>query len=401
MAMGLQSAANQLQAMGRAPDTMLAHISPDEAKFIDQIQGGRRTNPQTGLPEYSMFGNILKAVARAAGAVGGFMVGGPAGAAAGAGAATKLTGGSWKEALGSAALSGVGSFGAQGLTGGGWSPFSTPGSAVAGSTLTNAGLQTPGFGTQFANVAKSAPGIAAGIGGLSQPLEHPAAAAPLQMPGGSSIHLGDVQPQPRTFNPYPGDPTKFAEPGSGGQGWQFYTPLNPIPKYGTPTDALPGYAGGGVVMGLQGPNLGPRGFRGGGIQPPGQPGGALTMQAPGIGVHTPQLQQAAMMGYQLAAKGGRIGHGVAPMSPAAQAGSIRGPGTGTSDSIPAMLSDGEHVVDAATTSLAGQGSNDAGQRVMENIKQEIRAQAGQKNPKTPPSPVGMMVARAKRRAGVK
>jgi len=390
MAMGLQQAANQVQAMGRGPDTQLAHISPDESKFIDMLQGGRRTNPTTGLPEYSMFGNILKAVARAAGAIGGFMVGGPAGAAAGSGAATKLTGGSWKEALGSAALSGIGSWGAQGLTGGGWSPTGAPGGTaayqnavdkfrLAGTPIPDSALSSPGIMA----VAKSAPGIAAGLGANLMP-PTPAAAPAMPSTPGSSIHLNDVVPQPRTLNPYTGKPEDFAT-----SGHVFYSPLNPVPKYktaATPDDQLPmQFAGGGPVMGLQAPDLGARAFRGAGINPPGMPGNQVMNgpQMPGIGNHVKQMQQAAMLGYQAAKSGG----------------AIKGPGTGTSDSIPAMLSDGEHVIDQATVDLAGGGDNDRGQRVIEQIKQKIRA-GHVADPKRPPA-FQKGAARAKKRAGMK
>lgn len=362
--------------MGRGPDTMLAHISPDEAQFIDHIQGGQRTNPHTGLPEYGMFGNILKAVARAGAAVGGFMLAGPAGAAAASGAATKLTGGSWKEALGSAALSGVGSLGAQGLTGGGWNPLGAGGSSAY---VNAAGTAVPASSAMnmqsFLQTAKSVPGIAAGIGALSQPLDHPSVPAMPSAGGGNSIHLNDVVAQPRTFQPYQGDPLHFAEPGSGGEGHVFYDPMNPVPKYAM--------AGGGAVMGLSGPDLGARGLRGGGVDMPAMPGANYGLHAPGIGIHTPQLQQAAMLGYVNAKSGG----------------AISGPGTETSDSVPALLSTNEHVIDAGTVRALGNGNVARGHKVIEGIKQQARASAGVRDPKKPPAFQG--AARAKRRAGMK
>ncbi len=93
----------------------------------------------------------------------------------------------------------------------------------------------------------------------------------------------------------------------------------------------------------------------------------------------------------------RGGHVSAP-SPAAQIGAIRGPGTPTSDSINAYLSDGEHVIDSNTITTLGGGNNEAGQRAMEKIKQSIRKDAGMKNPKKPPTTAA--VTRAKLRAGI-
>jgi hypothetical protein len=79
----------------------------------------------------------------------------------------------------------------------------------------------------------------------------------------------------------------------------------------------------------------------------------------------PQLMSAAQFGYLNARTGGRIA----------------GPGDGKSDDIPALLSNGEHVIDAATVSDLGNGDNDAGQKRLEEIKHKIRSSAGRKNPR--------------------
>lgn len=52
---------------------------------------------------------------------------------------------------------------------------------------------------------------------------------------------------------------------------------------------------------------------------------------------------------------------------------VRGPGTGTSDSIPALLSDGEYVIDRATMDLAGSGDNDKGAKVFDKLRVDIRS----------------------------
>ena len=49
---------------------------------------------------------------------------------------------------------------------------------------------------------------------------------------------------------------------------------------------------------------------------------------------------------------------------AAEGGEIVGPGTGTSDSIPALLSDGEFVMTARAVRGAGNGSREKGVRKM-------------------------------------
>ena len=47
-----QELAELLRQMGRGPDTMLAHITPEEAQMLLESGGSGRMNPQTGLPEF-------------------------------------------------------------------------------------------------------------------------------------------------------------------------------------------------------------------------------------------------------------------------------------------------------------------------------------------------------------
>jgi hypothetical protein len=52
---------------------------------------------------------------------------------------------------------------------------------------------------------------------------------------------------------------------------------------------------------------------------------------------------------------------------------VRGAGNGTSDSIPAMLSNGEFVIPADVVSSLGNGSNDSGAQVLDSFLKTIRA----------------------------
>lgn len=61
---------------------------------------------------------------------------------------------------------------------------------------------------------------------------------------------------------------------------------------------------------------------------------------------------------------------------AAQGKYVKGGGTGTSDSIPAVLSDGEYVIDAQTVSMLGDGSSDAGAAKLDKMRKEIRKHKG-------------------------
>jgi hypothetical protein len=51
---------------------------------------------------------------------------------------------------------------------------------------------------------------------------------------------------------------------------------------------------------------------------------------------------------------------------------VQGRGDGQSDSIPAMLADGEYVFDADTVAALGNGSNKAGAAVLDKMRQNIR-----------------------------
>jgi hypothetical protein len=56
-------------------------------------------------------------------------------------------------------------------------------------------------------------------------------------------------------------------------------------------------------------------------------------------------------------------------------GEVEGPGTGTSDSVPARLSDGEFVMTAAAVRGAGGGDRDIGAARMYDMMAELEAQA--------------------------
>jgi len=55
---------------------------------------------------------------------------------------------------------------------------------------------------------------------------------------------------------------------------------------------------------------------------------------------------------------------------------VNGPGTGRSDEIPAMLSDGEYVIDAETVALLGDGSSKAGAERLDQFRINVRKHKG-------------------------
>lgn len=68
---------------------------------------------------------------------------------------------------------------------------------------------------------------------------------------------------------------------------------------------------------------------------------------------------------------------------------VRGGGDGQSDTIPAMLSDGEYVIPAPVVSALGRGSNDAGAKKLDKMKKHIMAKT-YKGGKPPAAGLGAM-----------
>ena len=56
-----------------------------------------------------------------------------------------------------------------------------------------------------------------------------------------------------------------------------------------------------------------------------------------------------------------------------QGSAVHGAGDGQSDDIPAMLADGEYVIDAETVAQIGNGSTKAGAQALDKFRESIRA----------------------------
>lgn len=168
---GLASVAQHLASQGRFGDTMLAHITPEEARLLKARGGSGTINPVTGLPEFflkKLFKKVGKAVkkvlknpifrvvatvalATVLGPAGLAVVGSKAAAAAiASGAVTAASGGKLKDVLVSAA---TGYFGAGGTVGG-----INPAASIA--TKLGGGAIAQGVG---AGVTGAGLGLAAGM----------------------------------------------------------------------------------------------------------------------------------------------------------------------------------------------------------------------------------------------
>ena len=82
----------------------------------------------------------------------------------------------------------------------------------------------------------------------------------------------------------------------------------------------------------------------------------------------------ALNGGPMYAKGGSIGHGTSRKPRTEFA--VHGAGTGRSDDIPAVLSDGEYVMDAETVALLGDGSSKAGAEKLDQLRVNLRRHKG-------------------------
>jgi hypothetical protein len=143
---GLASAAQHVQSQGRGEDKVLVHMTPGEVRGLQAIamqHGGSLTiNPKTGLVEANFLKSILPVVAGAALAP---FTGGASMAALLVGGGTALMTGSLEKGL----MAGLGAFGGASLAG----SLSAAGAAATAPTVTGT---TAGLGAQGAAGAQAA-----------------------------------------------------------------------------------------------------------------------------------------------------------------------------------------------------------------------------------------------------
>jgi len=239
---GLVAAAEQVRRAGRRGDTVLAHISPAEARYFDRLQGGTSINPQTGAREYFSLGGFGAGLLRSAGGIVGNIVGGPIGAAVGSAAATALTGGDLGESLTNGFIGGLGAYlGGTDMNALGLGTSSLFGS-LGGETLRHVGgagssaanFAGGGMGSNIWNGLTSGSGLAAlGIGGLlmapgSKPKTAPVAPTASSARGRDDGVKYDVEPMDRRQRTMARDPYTYGQ--TGGES-QMFDVVNPSPVF--------------------------------------------------------------------------------------------------------------------------------------------------------------------------
>jgi hypothetical protein len=477
----LKPMAREMAAAGRNGDTVLAHISPVEARMLRRYGGSGTTNPVTGLPEYSLkkvFKSIGKAVKKfASSTVGkivttvalGFFLGpaaagvlgasSPAAVAAisgfvGGAGSTMLAGGNLKDALKAGAIGGLtaGATTAAFRGADAFKPAPPPATSqlqaaqqamqqgtalpdlmatsdalamapleqqvrqgvqanmaapTAGGIDFSTGQYTPpGIGAGQARTALSytppplagapAPGaystptLSQGVGSLPSAQVQQAVAQRVAPPAstgaGTSTSAGTSSNVPGFMESVKGvvGPDRTLAQRASSLGDVFFPGEDAgfLRKYGPMTGL--GLAALGATGGFEAEEGQiPPGFEGmmGGQ---GRTGVELLAQYPEqYGIRMGPIQTVSSMPYatperlfsastpRRAAKGGVMSLDDYPR----KNGEINGPGTGTSDDIPAMLSDGEFVFTAKSVRAMGDGSRRKGAKRMYALMRKLEGRA--------------------------
>lgn len=409
---GLAAKARDVADAGRFDDTHIIHVTDDELEMLRQQWGDPTINPHTGMPEFGIFGSIFKVLKKIAPIAVSFIPGiGPiASAALGAGLGA-LDGGGLKGAL----LGGVtGALGAGGAGG------------IGAKLGTNIG------GKVLGNAASAAAKNALGQAAIQGTLGAIAGRDPLSSALGGALQ-GYFQ-APRTAGapttttaPTTAAPTLAATP-TAAPATMAANPVYTPPSISSPakfdfgvdaaTQAMIDKAASGTLAPTTTaqPNFWNKDFLGLGIAKnkyaiPAVIGAAALADAAKPKTDTSMPSQEAFFGpsfsqSSLKAPGNfklaSVLSGTSPESAAAEYAkkyftgfavggdvggeghsrhnsfAVQGPGTGRSDEIPAMLSDGEYVVDAETVALLGDGSPKAGAKRLDDLRVKIRKHKGRK-----------------------
>jgi hypothetical protein len=236
--------AREMAAMGRNGDTMLAHITPQEAMMLQRMGGSGTINPYTGLPEFfigKLFKGLVKGIKKfAKSTIGRIVISVALGAFLGPMATGFLTGAG--VTVGAAAATGItagiGVFGSSLLAGDGFKNSLRNGLTAGALSFGVAGVsQAGGFSAPATGLPENlTKGYQQGIANIKAPFQAaadfirggPEAAANVPAPGVGPV--GDA-----TSQVYSPDPTKAFQPTQGRQG--FGTNVTQGLEFGLPDPA--------------------------------------------------------------------------------------------------------------------------------------------------------------------
>ena len=347
--------ARQVRNAGRYEDTQLVHLSDEELAMLKQQWGVPGKNPETGLPEYGLLGSLIKKVLPVAvnfipgiGPIAGAAL--AAGAGAGIDALSSKKGGSGgssssnaqyipvpKAATFSAKLpEAKGIFADLAAKPSGMTPedYLTYGQVKR----TPQGVTMGKTGAQFFNYAKSPEQQQPVVEANAYFDAYPDVAAEWARLSGSDEGKATLSAigvtTPQQFAQYHYTTFGSKENRNAPVGYTPPVAVNPAPPVPVAPSDLAVQA----------------------AQPTGEIDPAILAQLSVGGM--PQAYK----------KGGSVRKEFA----------VHGEGTGRSDSIPAVLSDGEYVIDAETVALLGDGSSKAGAKAPDDFRANIRKHKGAK-----------------------
>ena len=387
---GLVSAARKVAAAGRHGDTMLAHITPREAAALKAMGGAGTINPQTGLVEYKSFwskvGGFLKKAAPVllpialnfvvpglGAAVGGALgvssaVGSAIVGAVGSGVGGLIAGQKPGQALLSAALGGVGSYAMASLAPGGVSGLLSGGATGAEAAEAAASGIGPGSGLEGATQAVQGAGTPDLVGTVRPDIPIPLSRADV-MSGAASypVSAGAIAAD-----------QAFQGPVAGGLGNLFSGNIADSLKNPWVAAGLAGAAG--LALGSSGGKQeqaepvitkGPTGTQLLQQQPQKYGFNIANFQGQSPGVQVVPTSSPAFTGAPYT---GQL-PGLYGVRFAKTGGHVNGPGTGTSDDVPAMLSDGEFVLTAKAVRGAGNGDRIQGAKKLYKLMNTLEKRA--------------------------
>jgi hypothetical protein len=386
----LKKEAKRLEKAGRNGDSMLAHITPFEATMLKRMGGSGTINPTTGLPEFFLksLGKILKVGAQiVATAVLSSFVGPVAAGAIVGGVSALLSGAKPADALKSALIGGV-----TGGIAGGISSSLSGGSfmegAFSGGSLFGSGppvnpvldyLKSTSVGGNLLGGVPSTAGVESGASAGATAFTGAAEGAPAY----TSV-TPPVRPEGAVLAPDIPVPKAASSGLSGffGKGGTFDTYKVPLllgggaallaADSGKKEEIKPSLVAGPTGTQLLAQQPGTYGFNQANFAPRVPQAGTPVFPGGGYVAPTTQLATAPVPNF------GQITFPKPSMSGimAAKAGGhISGPGHGTSDSIPARLSDGEFVMTAKAVRGAGNGSRMKGARKMYELMNKFERMA--------------------------
>jgi len=357
---GMVAKAESVRKAGRGADEHIVHVNDVEFRQMKEMWGDPTTNPETGQPEF-LFGFLKKLLPIAAMLIPGV---GPA----------------------------IG--GALGLSG-------TAGSVVGGALL-NGGMSALQGGDPLTGAVQGALGGASG--GQKGAPAPTTAANKLGTAAGSPVAASAAKAS--DFSAKPAAPTASSNLGADRLAQASSATVNPalMPSEGQSgvpqkkpgflsrdflgIKGLPTWAGIGLTGLALSELLRSKDDQSGGIDPgmnadqlvgaklqPTFKGGLPA--ARGMYSNLGANPQSSIAQSEMQAYGGRPEQRFFNYAKGGRASfAVKGPGTGRSDDIPAMLSDGEYVIDADTVALLGDGSSKAGAEALDRLRVNLRKHKG-------------------------